>query len=81
MADCCESYHLTFHGLKDCYLSGLNLNSIGLGRDIFFADKLIVSNRYDQQFSRLYIHEGRGFSPELPLNCLTKNAVISPSRP
>lgn len=61
-ADCCESYHLTFHGLKDCYLSGLNLNSIGLGRDIFFADKLIVSNRYDQQFSRLYIHEGRGFS-------------------
>lgn len=62
MADCCESYHLTFHGLKDCYLSGLNLNSIGLGRDIFFADKLIVSNRYDQQFSRLYIHEGRGFS-------------------
>ena len=52
----------TFHGLKDCYLSGLNLNSIGLGRDIFFADKLIVSNRYDQQFSRLYIHEGRGFS-------------------
>lgn len=62
MADCCESYHLTFHGLKDCYLSGLNLNSIGLGRDIFFADKLIVSNRYDQQFSRLYIHEGRGIS-------------------
>ena len=62
MADCCESYHLTFHGLKDCYLSGLNLNSIGLGRDIIFADKLIVSNRYDQQFSRLYIHEGRGFS-------------------
>ncbi|WP_368138351.1 hypothetical protein [Collinsella aerofaciens] len=23
---------------------------------------MIVSNRYDQQFSRLYIHEGRGFS-------------------
>lgn len=62
MADCCESYHLTFHGLKDCYLSGLNFNSIGLGRDIFFADELNVSNRYDQQFSRLYIHEGRGFS-------------------
>lgn len=62
MADCCESYHLTFHGLKDCYLSGLNFNSIGLGRDLFFADKLIVSNRYDQQFSRLYIHQGRGFS-------------------
>lgn len=62
MADCCESYHLTFHGLKDCYLSGLNFNSIGFGRDIFFADKLVVSNRYDQQFSRLYIHEGRGFS-------------------
>lgn len=62
MADCCESYHLTFHGLKDCYLSGLNFNSIGLGRDIFFAGELNVSNRYDQQFSRLYIHEGRGFS-------------------
>ena len=62
MADCCESYHLTFHGLKDCYLSGLNFNSIGFDRDIFFADELIVSNRYDQQFSRLYIHEGRGFS-------------------
>lgn len=60
-ADCARSYHLAFHGLSDCYLAGMNINTIGTD-DFCMAKEMNVSNRYDQQFSRLYIREGHGFS-------------------
>lgn len=60
-ADCARSYHLAFHGLSDCYLAGMNINAIGTD-DFCMAKEMNVSNRYDQQFSRLYIREGHGFS-------------------
>ncbi len=60
-ADCARSYHFAFHGLTDCHLAGMNINTIGTD-DFCMAKEMNVSNRYDQQFSRLYIREGHGFS-------------------
>lgn len=61
-ADCARRYHLTFCGPEKTYLSFFNLLGTGDNNEFFIADKMYATNRYDQQVSRLYIRNGRGFS-------------------
>lgn len=60
-ADCAQSYHLTFAGPSNTYLNTCQLLCMNEGTDLLFAEEMSVTNRYDQQNSRLYIRNGRGF--------------------
>ena len=61
-ADCAKSYHLSFEGLPNTYLSDFQIVGVGERDEFFICEDISVSTRYDQQYSRLYIRNGRGFS-------------------
>lgn len=61
-ADCAQSYHLSFSGLPNTYLTTLHIEQIGEPGEFFICRDMSVSARYDQQHARLYVREGRGFS-------------------
>lgn len=61
-ADCAQSYHLSFSGPKDSYLSEAQLVNIGGPEELFVCERIRINARFDQNGSRLFIRKGRGFS-------------------
>lgn len=61
-ADRARSYHLTFSGPDHSYYveSGIKVLSRS-ALPFIFAERMAMTNRYDQQSSRLYVRNGKGF--------------------